>query len=195
MARKRLDPLVFLRQRRRRRSAIGVLIALVAVLLILADRSGWLLVAGDDLTKYDGQTFAVVRVIDGDTFDLAIPDGEHRTTRVRLWGVDTPERAREDLGRPAEPFADAATDFTADLIGGGSVTLRLEPHRTRGSYGRLLVHAELQGDDGSTLNERLLLAGLARADDRWSHRWIERYALLELQAQRERRGIWEVSER
>lgn len=195
MPAKRLSPFDLLKHRRRYRTVIGVLLTLAVVVLILVDRSGGLLVAGDDLTKYDGQTFTVVRVIDGDTFDLAIPDGEHRTTRVRLWGVDTPERARKDLGHAAEPFSRAATDFTTELIEGHNVILRLEPHRTRGNYGRLLAHVELSGAHSESLNERLLLAGLARADNRWSHRHVQRYALLELQAQREGKGLWSRTRR
>ena len=68
------------------------------------------------------------------------------------------------------------------------MTLTLEPHRTRGSFGRLLAHAQLP--DGSSLNEALLAAGLARADDRWPHSLVGRYAQLERIARREGLGIW-----
>jgi endonuclease YncB( thermonuclease family) len=44
--------------------------------------------------------------------------------------------------------------------------------------------------DGAVLNEQMLLAGLAVADDRWPHRHDDRYRLLQLQAQRERVGRW-----
>ena len=107
-------------------------------------------------------------------------------TQVRLWGVDSPEVAGRD--RPAEPFADEARTFTRARTAGGLVTLTLEPHRTRGAFGRLLAHVELP--DGTSLNEALLAAGLARADDRWPHALLGRYAQLERAARREGAGIW-----
>ncbi|MHC4590774.1 MAG: thermonuclease family protein [Planctomycetota bacterium] len=149
--------------------------AALLIALVIADRSGWLLVRQpDDMTVYHGAAVRVARVIDGDTFEIQIPDRLHHrpVTQVRLWGVDSPEAAGRN--RPPEPF--------------GPVTLTLEPHRTRGSFGRLLAHAQLP--DGSSLNEALLAAGLARADDRWSHSLVGRYAQLERVARREGLGIW-----
>ena len=162
--------------------------ALLAV-VIVADRSGWLLVGrDDDMAVYHGGTARVARVIDGDTLEIEIPDHLHRrpVTQVRLWGVDCPETAGRN--HPAEPFAGEARDLTQSLTAGGPVTLTLEPHRARGSFGRLLAHVELA--DGSSLNEALLAAGLARADDRWPHALLGRYAQLERAARREGIGIW-----
>ncbi|MEM7626375.1 MAG: thermonuclease family protein [Planctomycetota bacterium] len=154
--------------------------------LILADRAGWGFYQGPDLSRYDGKTFRVAGVIDGDTLELAIKDGERPTTRVRLWGIDAPEVARD--GRPSEPFADDATDRAQTLAYGTTVKLSLEPHRLRGRYGRLLAYVTLP--DGTVLNERLLAEGLARAEDRWPHRAAGRYAQLEAQARHEGRGLW-----
>jgi len=160
------------------------MVLLVAV--FLADRWGLLVYGGADAARYDGRPFRVVAVIDGDTLDLDVPDGRHAATRVRLWGIDTPEHARAD--RPAQPGADAATERATQLAFGQTVTVRLEPHRLRGRYGRLLAYILLP--DGTVLNERLLSEGLARADDRWPHRDVDRYNQLEDQAQREKRGLW-----
>ena len=44
-----------------------------------------------DLERYNGKVLAVVTVIDGDTIDIDIADGEHKNTRIRLLGVDSPE--------------------------------------------------------------------------------------------------------
>jgi endonuclease YncB( thermonuclease family) len=163
--------------------------AALLIALVIADRSGWLLVRQpDDMTVYHGAAVRVARVIDGDTFEIQIPDRLHHrpVTQVRLWGVDSPEAAGRN--RPPEPFADEARALTQTLAAKGPVTLTLEPHRTRGSFGRLLAHAQLP--DGSSLNEALLAAGLARADDRWSHSLVGRYAQLERVARREGLGIW-----
>ena len=158
----------------------------VLAIAILADRSGWGFYQGSDLSRYDGQRFRVAGVIDGDTLDLAVADGDRPTTRVRLWGVDTPEAARD--GRPAEPFAENATQRVRELAYGTTVAVTLEPHRPRGRYGRLLAYITLA--DGSVLNERLLAEGLARADDRWPHRAMGRYTQLQAQARHEGWGLW-----
>jgi len=178
----------FLSWRKRRRGWYVAVTLAVAVLLVLADRHGLLIQAGDEISRYDGQTFVVTRVIDGDTLDIDAPDGDQRTTRVRLWGVDTPEKARRDPPRPAEPFAEEATHLTRGLVQGQRVRLTLEPHRVRGNYGRLLAFVQLP--DGTLLNEALLLAGLARSDDRWSHRYVRRFESLEREAREAKIGLW-----
>lgn len=164
--------------------AVGV--AVLAVVLFMADRWGLLIYGGADATRYDGRVFRVAAVLDGDTIDLDSPDRRQATTRVRLWGIDTPELASRD--RPAQPGAEAAAQWVRQRVDQTQVTVRLEPHRQRGRYGRLLAYVVLP--DGTVLNERLLSAGLARADDRWPHRDLERYERLEQQAKREGRGLW-----
>ena len=164
---------------------------LLSVALAVADRR-WLY-RGGALGRYDGRTFQVIRVIDGDTLDVDVPDahaprGPSATTRVRLWGIDTPEVAKPDFNEPGEPFADAAADFTRNLCAGRHVTLHLESHRLRGRFGRVLAFVTLS--DGTMLNERLLAAGLATADDRFSHRHFDRFALIEQQARHEKLGLW-----
>lgn len=169
---------------------MGTLVVLMLILavLIVADRAGPGLYVTDDLRRYDGKTFAVARVIDGDTLDLRVPDGDEPTTRIRLWGVDTPEMASFDGTRPAEPLSEAATQFTRDLVQGQRVTLHLEPQRERGRYGRVLAYVELP--DGTLLNARLIEAGLSPADDRWSHSRVEAFARLEALAKRRGVGLW-----
>ena len=170
-----------------------MLIALVVIALIAADRSGWLLVhRPDDLTMYHGVTARVRWVIDGDTFEIDVPDRVNRrlATRIRLWGVDCPERARPD--QPAEPFADQARELALHLLEQGPVTLYLEPQRTRGTFGRVLAHVEAA--DGRSLNGALLDAGYATADERWPHSRLSRYAALQRTAQQRGAGMWAEEE-
>ncbi len=158
------------------------------VAMVAADRSGCGLLATDDLHRFDGRTFTVQRVVDGDTLVLDAPDGNRGTTRVRLWAIDAPELGRPDENRPAEPLADAAKARLIELAEGRPVTFELEPSRVRDRYGRVLAFLEL--DDGTVLNERLVLEGLARADGRWPHRHLERYETLERAARKQKKGIW-----
>ncbi len=139
-----------------------------------------------------GRRVEVVRVIDGDTLEIKHPDALNNrpVTRIRLWGLDCPETAKRD--RSADPYADQATDQTRSLAADRMVTLSLESHRTRGTFGRVLAHVELP--DGTSLNEALLSAGLAIADERWPHSLIGRYAQLERAAKRAGLGIWSAQD-
>lgn len=184
----RLPVAEYLQGRGKRRWTYTAVTLLVALLLVLADRSGLLLDTGDDVARYDGKWFTVVRVVDGDTLHIDAPDGDENTTRVRLWGVDTPEMARRDPSRPAEPFAEQASGLTRQLAEGQKVRLILEPYRPRGNYGRLLAYVELP--DGTMLNEALISAGFTRADDRWNHSHLKRFESLEREAREAGRGLW-----
>lgn len=183
----------FLAWRKKRRGGYVLITLVVAGLLMVVDRSGLLLHAGDDLSRYDGRVFTVTRVVDGDTLTIDEPDGSKPYTRIRLWGVDTPEVRKHDPPRPAEPYADEATDLTRRLAEGQRVRLILEPHRLRGEYGRLLAFVQLP--DGRLLNEVLLADGLAEADARWSHRYLERFENVEKSARTAGKGLWSRNDR
>lgn len=115
----------------------------------------------------------VVRVIDGDTVE-AIPDGEKRAIRVRLDGIDTPERG--------EPFTSAARRLTRVLVFDKTVTLRgTDVDR----YGRLV--ARVIGPDGDT-SLKLVSAGLACHYTRYSSDAVLAAAAAE--ARRTGKGFW-----
>jgi micrococcal nuclease len=180
------------RRKVRRRLAWVVGLAVLAALLI-ADRAGWLLVRRvDDMAAYHGMQTRITAVLDGDTIEVALPDALHDrpTTRVRLCGLDCPEPAR--ARQEAEPWAEEAAALCRALTEDATITLWLEPQRTRGVFGRVLAHVQLP--DGSSLNEALLAAGLAAADDRWPHAYLTRYAQLEHVARRKSQGIWSEEE-
>lgn len=161
-------------------------------LLLAADNRGWLLVRNaHDLPRYHGQLAVVDRVIDGDTIDVALPDelSDAAVTRIRLWGIDCPELAHFD--KPEQPLAREASSLAVAMVQGREVRLYLEAHQPRDAYGRVLAHVELT--DGRSLNEALLEAGLARADDRWPHTRLTRYAQVELGARRAKIGLWSGS--
>jgi len=115
----------------------------------------------------------VIRIIDGDTIEVLL---ERQVVRVRLYGIDCPERG--------QAFGTAARQFTGQLCFGRTVRLR-----TRGAdrYGRLL--AEVVLPDGRVLNHELLRAGLA-----WWYREFAPQAgeleALEREARAARRGLW-----
>ena len=166
--------------------ALGLPITLaLLILLLLAGRGREKLTSGD-FARYDNKQFHLHRVIDGDTIDIDTPDANRPYTRIRLWGVDTPETKAP--GKPIAHFGPQATAFTENFLAGGSLTIQLQPKNTRGKFGRLL--AFVYTPDGKMLNEQLLRTGHAYADDRWRHRFCFRFQQIEKQARKNKRGLW-----
>lgn len=182
------------RQRRRwylLRRLIGPVLAAAALFgLIAADRAG---VFGHapppDREKYHARTFPCAGVPDGDTIDLATPDpvrGEP-FTRVRLWGVDTPETVKPDT--PVAHFGPEASAYTRSLCEGRDLRIELEPTREpRDRYDRLLAYVYLP--DGRMLNRLLVAEGYAYADPRFRHRHQAEFRRLQREARSARRGLW-----
>ena len=141
-----------------------------------------------DVEKYHGKTFTVVNVIDGDTFDIDIPDGRYDRTRIRLLGIDTPETYSEQSS--VIYFGPEAAEFTKKSALGKSVIVYLDaPNPTRGKYGRLLAYVKLP--DGGFLNEALLTEGYAYADSRFSHSFYNKYRQLQSRARSSKKGLWQ----
>ena len=183
---------------RRRRTTIFVLCLLAAFVFIWLDhspfRQWWQTqpqtseqAKAYDFEKYHAKIFTVAGVVDGDTIDIDIPDGKYNHTRIRLWGIDTPETKNPKLG--VMYFGPEASDFAKKLAFGKQVTVYLEEHRTRGYYGRLLAYVQLP--DRRFLNEVLLTEGFAYADLRFRHSFYNKYKQLEASARSGKKGLWE----
>jgi len=103
-------------------------------------------------------------VIDGDTVAVRarIWPGQFVETRVRLAGVDTPERRGADCATERE-LAEAATRFTESWLGeaGASASIALHEIETGSFAGRVIAH--IVRADGDSLGEALTEAGLAVA--------------------------------
>jgi micrococcal nuclease len=145
-----------------------------------------------DIEKYDGKQFYVIKVVDGDTIDIDIPDnsGEkaYSHTRIRLWGVDTPETKDPRLDGPMY-FGKEASDFSTTKSLNKKVTTYLDKDRSnRDKYHRLLAYVQLP--DGYFLNEELLSQGYAYADLRFKHSFYNKYKQLEALARSQKRGLW-----
>ena len=174
----------------RRRAQWAVTIGLVLTVLIAADRMG---VFGrrvrDEVETYHSKTFRVVKVVDGDTLDVDFPDSGagYSTTRIRLWGVDTPETKKKNT--PVQYFGPEATEATRRLCLNRAVRVELEEGRNRrDKYGRLLAWVYLP--DGRLLNRVLVEEGLAYADPRYDHHLKREFRRLQKEARKARRGLW-----
>jgi endonuclease YncB( thermonuclease family) len=143
---------------------------------------------GQDYPRYHGREVRVTHVVDGDTLDVDLYDplNDDSETRIRLWGVDTPETVKPNT--PPQHFGPEATAATRRWCKGKTVTLELVKGDTRGKYKRLLAYVVLP--DGETLNARLVRKGLAYADPRFEHPRREEYLRLQAIAVRDRAGLW-----
>jgi micrococcal nuclease len=140
-----------------------------------------------DFYKYNQKEFTAVKVVDGDTLDIDIPDANYKTTRIRLWGVDTPETAKSPKGEMY--YGQEASQFTKDTVLDKRITVLMnENTKPRDKYGRLLAYIKLA--DGRILNEELVSNGFAYADTRFKHPDYEKYIELESAARKEKKGLW-----
>ncbi len=149
-------------------SALGVVL-----LVLVAIAVGYLLIDRYVPPAIGPDESLVVRVIDGDTVELA--DG----SRVRYLCIDTPERG--------EPFYAEASERNRELVDGKGV--RLEPGvEDIDKYGRLLRYVYV---DDVFVNAELVSGGYARTlifDEDEPHAELLRQ--LEAEAKAANRGLW-----
>lgn len=147
-----------------------------------------LLDLGLDGVLYHNQKFDVINIVDGDTLDIDIPDGDKNFTRIRLIGVDTPETKHPRM--PVQYFGPEATTYVEQLAGSQEITIVLDTTKpSRGKYGRLLAYVYLP--DNRCLNEELLLDGFAYAYLTYHHQHYNLYITLQQQARDQKKGLWE----
>lgn len=135
-------------------------------------------------------TATVARIIDGDTVDLSVDADTARVlgnevVRVRLIGVDTPELYPKSGG--AEPFASEASEFLRALTEGKKVELEFDTDLWD-PFGRLLAYVYIDG--GISVQEQLLVNGMARATPAFEFVRKERFLDLESRAQESKMGMW-----
>ena len=114
----------------------------------------------------------IVGVSDGDTLKVM---NEGRAEKVRLLGIDCPEKA--------QAYGKKAKQFASDLAFGKVVTVKFS---NRDLYGRIL--GEVWLENGRSLNQELLKAGLAW----WYRRYSKDKALekMETEARKAKKGLW-----
>ena len=118
---------------------------------------------------YNFRVTKIVKVLDGDTIDVLIDLGFDlfKKERVRIAGVDTPEKRTRDLeekalGIDATNWLKEKLDST--IAGDDELTIRTELVGGVGKYGRLLGWLYI-GDGDVSLNEKMIEEGYAWAYD------------------------------
>ena len=118
---------------------------------------------------YNFRVTKIKKVLDGDTIDVIIDLGFDlaKTERVRIAGVDTPEKRTRDLeekalGLDATNWMKGKLEET--IKGDEELIIRTELKGGVGKYGRLLGWLYV-GDDDVSLNEQMITEGYAHAYD------------------------------
>ena len=114
---------------------------------------------------YNFRVVEINRVLDGDTIDVTIDLGFdlYKKERVRVAGVDTPEKRTRDLEE--KELGIDATNWLKEklegaLAGDDDLVIRTELVGGVGKYGRLLGWLYL-GDGNVSLNEQMIEEGYA----------------------------------
>ncbi len=117
---------------------------------------------------YNFRVTEINRVLDGDTIDVTIDLGFdlYKKERVRIAGVDTPEKRTRNLEEKA--LGIDATNWLKEKLDGAiagddELTIRTELDGGVGKYGRLLGWLYI-GDGDVSLNEQMITEGYA-----WSY--------------------------
>ena len=118
---------------------------------------------------YNFRVTKIDRVLDGDTIDVTIDLGFelYKKERVRIAGVDTPEKRTRNLEEKALGLD--ATNWLKDKLEGAisgddDLVIRTELVGGVGKYGRLLGWCYI-GDSAVSLNEQMIEEGYAHAYD------------------------------
>ena len=121
------------------------------------------------------EMYYVTHIVDGDTFDI---EGDER---VRLIGIDTPERG--------EKYYRESTEYLRSLVDGKRVRLKKDVSK-RDRYGRLLRHVYV---DDVWINKKMIEDGYARLltyPPDVSH--VEVFSLFEQKAREKKIGLWGI---
>tara|TARA_R100001440_G_scaffold71035_2_gene93812 strand:+ start:2546 stop:2968 length:423 start_codon:yes stop_codon:yes gene_type:complete len=103
----------------------------------------------------------VERVVDGDTIDVVLDLGFDifYKSRVRLYGIDTPESRTRDLDEKAR--GKMASAFLKEAIeGGDKIVIQTKLKDSRGKFGRVLGDIVV---DEENINQSMIDANLAVA--------------------------------
>ena len=122
----------------------------------------------------------VVGITDGDTIHVL---HDNQEIKIRLWGIDCPEKHQD--------FGNRAKQQTSELAYGRTVEI-LEIDKDR--YGRTVAMVKLP--NGQVLNEALICSGMAWVYRKYCKREEEcaRWLELEAKARDQKIGLWSMPE-
>jgi micrococcal nuclease len=151
----------------------------VVVVVMAASVAGWWF--GNERRAASAR-YRVIEVLDGDT--IVVLRGRERDT-IRLLGVDTPETHHPT--KPVQCYGREASEYTTRRLVGRLVRLE-DDVETHDIYGRHLAYVYVEG---TRFEDELLEKGYARLlVIEPNHAHARTMLDEELQAKRDRRGLW-----
>jgi micrococcal nuclease len=118
----------------------------------------------------------VVSVTDGDT--IKVYNAEQGQVKVRLYGIDTPEKG--------QPYGKAAGKHLASLIAGATVEVESV---AKDRYGRTVG---IVWGSGTNINQEMVKAGYAWVYSRYCDKpFCEYWLALESEARQDKKGLWQ----
>jgi len=127
--------------------------------------------------------YRVVRVVDGDTFDI---DFRGKTERVRLLAIDTPESV--DPRKPVQCFSKEATKKLEELSLNKYVRLVYDKAQgDRDKYQRFLRYAY---DGKLFINREMVVKGYAFSYKSYPTKYLKEFNKLEANARDKNLGLW-----
>ena len=129
----------------------------------------------------DSITGKVVKITDGDTVHVLLAD--HTKERIRLAGIDAPERK--------QAFGNKSKKYLSGHVAAETVTVK---YGKRDRYGRIVGKIIFNGQD---VNLDMIQSGLA-----WHYKKYKKeqssddqiaYAVAEINARKQKRGLWQDS--
>ncbi|MBT9175354.1 MAG: Thermonuclease [candidate division WS2 bacterium] len=140
---------------------------------------------------FNPPTFEVIKIIDGDTIDVLLENG--KTGRVRLIGVNTPEKGR--------PYFTECTNYTREKLLGKQVYLEFDVAE-KDKYQRFLAYIWfkppqnydlplLEEIKSNMFNAQLLLSGYGQVMTVPPNvKYQEYFLTFEREARENKRGLW-----
>lgn len=131
------------------------------------------------------QKYQVVKVVDGDTFDINI---EGQTERVRLIGIDTPETV--DPRKSVQCFGKEASNKAKEILTNQFVVLEADLSQgDRDKYNRLLRYAFLP--DGTNFGLYMISEGYAHEYTyKFPYKYQSEFKAAEISARENNKGLW-----
>lgn len=122
-------------------------------------------------------TAKVIRILDGDTMEVLY---QNKPIKIRLAHIDAPEHKKK------QAFGIQAKKALSDLCFGQMVTVHSEK---LDRYGRLI--AVIVNNKKQIVNQEMVKLGMAWHFKKYSK--DNQYAQLEIQARKQRKGLWQLA--
>jgi len=125
----------------------------------------------------------VTKVYDGDTVLVRLSSGKKIV--CRLFGIDSPETAKPNKGKPGQPFGKEATRFLREISLNENVRVELTGDK---SYRREIC---ILWKDGTEINLEMIKSGYAQAYRKFLYgRYARDYISAEQTARKNKIGLW-----